>query len=211
MRCNIYINIYTDKTKIKTLDLSIQNRIIREGNEDNLRIKYHEQMSYSNDYPFISIEKLSGDIEFYTNINYKNYTYKNFILFSLNSIDDIIHLKIKAKKNSIYIIKSEFILEINPIKYYFLTIFGGNSLVMVQNKEGIYIYLQLLKYMKSGVFEKFINFYPINNCNKTIEFIYPDKALEMTPYKSEKSKNIFYQKIYSVELLKYLFICRKIN
>ena len=43
-KCQVYINIYTDKTKTKIVDVPIQYRIIREANEDNLRIKYRKEM-----------------------------------------------------------------------------------------------------------------------------------------------------------------------
>ena len=112
--CIVSINIHIDRIKTSIFDLPIQNKLIREGNEDNLLIKYHRETSYQNIFPFISIEKLSGDIEFNSNITYKNYSYKNIILFSLNSI---ISLKIKAKKNSIYNIRSQFILDLNSMNY----------------------------------------------------------------------------------------------
>ena len=54
-----------------------------------------------------------------------------------------------------------------------------------------------------GIYNKFINFYPINNCNFKVEHrIYSYKAgvLEMLPYQYGKSGHIFYQKIFSEEL-----------
>ena len=200
-KCKVYINIYTDKTKTKIIDVPIQYRIIREANEDNLRIKYRKEMGYSNDYKFIAIEKLSGDFELYPNKTYKNYTYKNIIVFLLNSNDDIFSLKIKARKNSVYSIKSQFI-----IMFYFISSFGGNFLFVLKDIDTDYNNLQLLKNTRMNgkeIFKKFVNFHPINNCNKKVEFRYSEyysEHLEMIPYKPEKSKNIFYQIFFSEEL-----------
>ena len=158
-------------------------------------------MGYSNDYKFIAIEKLSGDFELYPNKTYKNYTYKNIIVFLLNSNDDIFSLKIKARKNSVYSIKSQFI-----IMFYFISSFGGNFLFVLKDIDTDYNNLQLLKNTRMNgkeIFKKFVNFHPINNCNKKVEFRYSEyysEHLEMIPYKPEKSKNIFYQIFFSEEL-----------
>ena len=202
--CAFSINIYTDRTKTSIFDLPIQYKLIRKGNEDNLLIKYHKEIFYQNSFPFISIEKLSGDIEFNSNITYKNYTYKNIILFSLNSINDIISLKIKAKKNSIYNIRSQFYLFYNSLYNYTLIGFGGNHLLVFHPTK--YSHLQLLKNMRSStqMYNKFISFYPINNCNFKIEQIISESSydddLKILPYQHEKSDHIFYQRIYLEEL-----------
>ena len=54
--------------------------------------------------------------------------------------------------------------------------------------------------LKSEMHNKFINFYPINNCNFTVEHKIPGSVIEMLPYQHEKLDHIFYQKIYSEEL-----------
>jgi hypothetical protein len=82
--------------------------------------------------------------------------------------------------------------------------FGGNHLLIFQPK--MHSNIQLLKNMRSTneMYDKFINFYPINNCNFTVEhkisgYSYDDD-LEMLAYQHEKSGHIFYQKIFLEEL-----------
>jgi len=81
--CDIYVNIYTDKTIIMPLKNPIQYKFISRGNEDNLLIKSYVFYQYRFPIiPFIAIEKISGNF----NIIYDHAYYKNYYSFKKFSL-----------------------------------------------------------------------------------------------------------------------------
>ena len=105
--CDIYINIYTDKTNIiqdndNFINSALSNNyvFIRDKNINKYRI---EGKSIEN-LDFINIEKISGEISIIIDDD-KLVNYKNMHLFQFNRTKDFLDIKIISKRNSIYSIK----------------------------------------------------------------------------------------------------------
>ena len=137
--CEIYINIYTDKTKIIQDNDNFINSLlssnyvfIRNKNINTYRI---EGKSIEN-LDFINIEIISGEISII--IDDKLVNYKNIHLYQFNRTRDFLDIKIIAKKNSIYRIKFvDDLVIIRPQLYV-----GDNYLLNLNNKdEHIYEYI----------------------------------------------------------------------
>lgn len=106
--CKVNINIYTDKELIMPVKTPFQYKFIREGNQDNLFIKYYDS-GYKNNVQliFITIEKLSGDFSLnHNNSFYEHYTYNNIHFYITNMTnEENFFITINAKKDSVYSIK----------------------------------------------------------------------------------------------------------
>ena len=173
--CDIYINIYTDKTNIIQDNNNYINSLlsnnyvfIRDKNINNYRIegKSIEKLD------FINIEKISGEISIMIDDDDKLVKYKNIHLYQFNRTRDFLDIKIIAKRNSIYSIK--FVDDLVVAKKQLSV--GANYLLNLNNKnEHIYGYVFNTGYRHDRkepdydwdrydyeIFLIYLNFYPIN-------------------------------------------------
>ena len=201
--CNIYINIYTDKTKIIQDNNNFIFRLLSNNYvfimDKNIN-KYRVEGKSIEKLDFINIEKISGEISIIIDDD-KLVNYKNIHLYQFfNRTRDFLDLKIIAKKNSIYSIK--FVDDLEIIRPQLNV--GANYLLNLNNKnEHIYEYVFNTGYRHDikepeydwdrydyEIFLIYFNFYPIN-CS--LDIIGEKK---LNKYKSPAPDNqIFYQYI----------------
>ena len=139
--CKFNINIYTDKIKV-IQKLHKYNfflyKFINDKNNDNLLIfpvDLHD-FFYGYRYPIISIELLSGDITI--KADKKIYiNYENKYIFKLNSLNEALDIKIKAKQNSIYCIKYYYIIK--DYNNYYAPL-GENYLFSIEKESKLFFY-----------------------------------------------------------------------
>ena len=190
-KCEMFFNIYTDKTQIMPSKIENQYKYIRKGNEDNILIKANNNLFKDKDLLFINIELLSGNISLINNSNVQYYENKKSYLYNLNK-EESFSLKIKANKNSIYSIKY---YEVSS-KYEYINIipFAGNYLLNIQNVS--YLILQKTLKSKDKSMPKFVSFYPGNN---NVEIGYNTGNDILKSFKPNNNITLFYQDIFTEE------------
>jgi hypothetical protein len=170
--CEFFISMNTDKSEFEQKIIKSYH-FIYNMNKNNFILS---PPNYINLFPFeflrpnyeIHIEKLAGDISLITNKKYLNHN--NNYIFSLESNDKILDLKIEANKNSIFSIKycyifSEYNENISYNKY--IVPKSGNYLFNFNYGKEKKITLDFSYGLFSGIF--YTIFYPIN-CKIEIEF-----------------------------------------
>ena len=190
--CEIYVNIYTDKTQIMLSEIPNQYKYIRKGNEENLLIKANNNIFKNKDEAFINIEILSGNISLITNSKIQHFEYKKIHLYKLNILESF-SLQIKANENSVYSIKH---YKANS-KYEYINFipFGGNYLLNIQNISYIILTKGFNSQYQDKNNQKYISFYQNNN---NIKINYNSGNAILTYYNpNNKSNNIFYQDIFT--------------
>ena len=190
-KCEMFFNIYTDKTHIMPSKIENQYKYIRKGNEDNILIKANNNLFKDKDLLFINIELLSGDISLINNSNVQYYENKKSYLYNLNK-EESFSLKIKANKNSIYSIKYYEVS--SKYEYINLIPFAGNYLLNIQNVS--YLILQKTLKSKDKTMPKFVSFYPGNN---NVEISYNTGNDILKSFKPNNNITLFYQDIFTEE------------
>ena len=171
--CEFFININTDKTKMKQSTLKY-NYFTCNKNINNLIIS---PLNYAATFPLefivptneVHLEQLSGEISFSTEKKYINYN-DSYYIFPLESDEEILNLKIESKKNSLYSIKICYIF----MEYYegfsynkIIAPQSGNYMFNLNFEKGNMVTLDFYQTYSHDYFNNF--FYPIN-CQVEIEY-----------------------------------------
>jgi hypothetical protein len=137
------------------------------------------------------LEQLSGDISFETNNTYTNYN-NNYYVFPLKSDDEIINLKIEAKKNSFYNIKICYIFtEYNERNYYnkYIVPQSGNYMFDFNFEQGKKVTVDFYQASSFSYLNNF--FYPIN-CSVEIEYENQWKTYYIKKYNSPDGTKFYH-------------------
>ena len=174
--CRFNININTDKSYKSKMEQKTNKEFyfIDENNVNNfilspLNYAYLFKLEFLVPTYEFHLEQLSGDISFSTNNTYTNYN-NNYYVFPLKSDDEIINLKIEAKRNSLYNIKicyifTKFSETISYNKY--IVPQSGNYMFDFNFEQGKKVTVDFYQVSSFSYLNNF--FYPIN-CSVEIEY-----------------------------------------
>ena len=196
--CRFNININTDKSYKSKMEQKTNKEFyfIDENNVNNfilfpLNYAYLFKLEFLVPTYEFHLEQLSGDISFATNNTYTNYN-NNYYVFPLKSDDEIINLKIEAKKNSFYNIKICYIFtEYNERNYYnkYIVPQSGNYMFDFNFEQGKKVTVDFYQASSFSYLNNF--FYPIN-CSVEIEYENQWKTYYIKKYNSPDGTKFYH-------------------
>ena len=162
--CLLLINIYTDKTKIQLGQIFNQYRFIREFNEDNYIIDKRVFKSSKEEYGYLNIETLTGNISV---VIYDEtidiFEKQNKKLYIINKTLDEFNFKIIGLKTSVYYLNYYGVKDNNLGDIKFYGMLNGNYLFNIQTNRSIHLQIYTLpsEISTKENYPIFTGFYPL--------------------------------------------------